>query len=104
MPKLYFYDTGLACSLLRLTNPENVFDHYLRGGLFESMIISDLVKKRYNDCLPPNAYFWRDKTGHEIDCILEEDGKTVPIEVKSSSTISTDLFDGLKRWSTLAQV
>jgi len=100
-PKLYFYDTSLVCNLLRLTRPEDVYDHYLRGGLFESMIVSDLLKNRYNEVLPPNAYFWRDKNGNEIDCVLEEGGKTVPIEIKSSATITSNLFDNLKKWSAL---
>ncbi len=72
MPKLYFYDTSLACNLLRLTNADDIYSHYLRGGLFESMIVSDFLKKRYHHGLPPNVYFWRDKSGNEIDCILEE--------------------------------
>jgi Predicted ATPase (AAA+ superfamily) len=103
MPKLYFYDTALVCSLLRLTTPDEVYTHYLRGGLFESMIISDLLKNRYNQTLPPNAYFWRDKTGHEIDCVLEEGQKAIPIEIKSTATVSSDLFDGLKKWAEFSE-
>jgi len=101
-PKIYFYDTSLACSLLRLTNPDDVYDHYLRGGLFESMIISDLLKKRYHHGLPPNAYFWRDKMGLEVDCLLEEGSHLSPIEIKSSATIHMDMFEGLAKWSELA--
>lgn len=101
MPKLYFYDTSLACHLLRITSADAVFEHYLKGSLFESMIVSDLIKKRYHHCLPPNAYFWRDKVGNEIDCILEEDGKIVPVEIKSSSTINQDMFQNILYWSKL---
>ena len=103
MPKLYFYDTALACNLLRLTSVDDVYDHYLRGGLFESMILADLLKKRYHHGLPPNAYFWRDKLGNEVDCILEEGSKIKPIEIKSSSTINSAMFDGLLKWSQLAE-
>ena len=104
MPKLYFYDTSLACSLLRLTRPDDVYDHYLRGGLFESMIVSDLLKKRYHRGLPPNAYFWRDKAGNEIDCILEEGARMTPIEIKSSATIQSEMFQGLLKWSEWANL
>jgi hypothetical protein len=104
MPKIYFYDTALACHLLRITNPDSVYDHYLRGGLFESFIISNFLKDRYNQGLPPNVYFWRDKTGHEVDCVLEEGGKLFPIEIKSSSTISSDFFNGLLKWCLIADV
>jgi|688.fasta_scaffold44791_6 predicted AAA+ superfamily ATPase len=101
MPKLYFYDTALACSLLRITNSEDVYDHYLKGGLFESMIISDMMKRRFHHGLPPNVYFWRDKTGHEIDCLLEEGATLTPLEIKSSATITSEMFDGLARWSSM---
>lgn len=102
MPKLYFYDTALACNLLRLTHPDDVYDHYLRGALFESMILSDFLKKRYHRGLPPNVYFWRDKLGVEIDCLLEEGASLAPIEIKSSATIQTDMFDNLSKWRSWA--
>lgn len=102
MPKLYFYDTSLACHLLRITSFHAVYDHYLKGALFESMIISDLLKRRYHHCLPPNISFWRDKTGNEVDCILEEDGKIVPLEIKSSSSINPEMFQGIFHWSKLS--
>lgn len=103
MPKLYFYDTALACNLLRITGSDDVYTHYAKGGLFESMIVSDLLKKRYHEGLPPNAYFWRDKIGNEIDCILEEGSKIEAIEIKSSATIQNGMFDGLVKWAELAK-
>lgn len=102
IPKLYFYDTALACNLLRLTSEDDVYDHYLCGGLFESMIISDLLKKKYHRALPPNAYFWRDKTGSEIDCLLEEGLHNRPIEIKSSETLHDGLFSSLIKWCALS--
>jgi len=102
MPKLYFYDTSLACHLLRLTSADDVYQHYLRGGLFESMILSDLLKNRFHRGLPPNVYFWRDKSGTEVDCILEDGPRLKPIEIKSTSTIQSDLFDGLVKWCSWA--
>ena len=104
MPKLYFYDTSLACNLLRLTSSDDVYSHYLRGGLFESMILSDYLKKRYHHGLPPNVYFWRDKLGNEIDCLLENGGQLSPIEIKSSATIKSDMFNGLIKWCDLAKI
>ena len=102
MPKLYFYDTALACHLLRISRQEDVFEHYLRGGLFESMVISDYLKKRLHHALPPNLYFWRDKNGNEIDLLLEEGAKLTPIEIKSTSTINPALFDSLNKWSEIS--
>lgn len=102
MPKLYFYDTALACHLLRIASKEDVFEHYLRGGLFESMVISDYLKKRLHHALPPNLYFWRDKNGNEIDLLLEEGAKLTPIEIKSTSTLNPALFETLHKWPHLS--
>jgi len=104
MPKLYFYDTSLVCNLLRLTNPDDVYEHYLRGGLFESMILSDFLKKCYHNGLPPNVYFWRDKLGNEVDCLLEDGSRLIPIEIKSSATVQPEMFGTLEKWCEWAQV
>ena len=101
MPKLYFYDTGLACSLLNITTEEQLLTHYLRGGLFESMIISDLIKHFYNNRYNPPLYFWRDSHGNEIDCIIEQGSKLIPVEIKSSMTITSNYFKGFEYWKDL---
>lgn len=101
-PKLYFYDSAIACHLLSIQSPQDLMSHYLRGGLFESMILSDLLKQRFNAGLMPNLYFWRDKSGLEVDCILEQGKELVPIEIKSSETINSDFFAGLVKWHQLA--
>ncbi len=72
--------------------------HYLIGGLFESLIISELIKCRLNKGLEPNCYYWRDKAGNEVDCIVETAGKLIPIEVKSGKTITKDFFSGMNYW------
>src|SRR5438445_4882469 len=61
-PKIYFVDTGLACSLLNIKSDQELADHYLRGGLIESFILADIRKQRYNLDQQPNMYFWRDYT------------------------------------------
>lgn len=101
-PKLYFYDTGVVCSLLGLENKQQLTSHYLRGNLFENMVIAELVKFRYNQGKLPNLYFWRDQTGHEIDCLIESVDGFIPIEIKSSKTIVRDFFIGLKYLTNLA--
>ncbi len=101
-PKLYFYDPAIACQLLSIQSSKDLVTHYLRGGLFESMILSDLLKQRFNRGLPPNLYFWRDKSGHEIDCILDFGTKLVPIEIKSGETIHADFFSKIMKWNEFA--
>ena len=102
-PKLYFYDTGLACSLLGIETPEDLRSHYLRGNLFETTIISDLYKQYYNRAREPHIYFWRDNHGHEVDCLLEKGEKLFPIEIKAGRTVTSHYFDGLRFWNTLTQ-
>jgi hypothetical protein len=91
-PKIYFVDTGIACSLLNISTPQELSAHYLRGGLAESFIISDLFKQFYNRDKKPSLYFWRDHTGNEIDCIIERALNITPIEVKAGRTVSSDYF------------
>lgn len=102
MPKLYFYDTGLAAALLGISKQEHLKLHPLRGPLFENFILTELLKNRLNKGLPPNLYFWRDNTGHEIDVLAEQDGVLIPIEIKAGKTISTDYFKGLEFWNKLS--
>lgn len=101
-PKLYFYDSGLACSILKIESKDQLINYYGRGNLFESFIISELQKQRYNIGREPNLYFWRDKTGHEVDCIIEKAMTLIPVEIKSGKTISRDFFDGLDYWCELS--
>lgn len=91
-PKLYFVDTGIACSLLNIKNVQDLSAHYLRGGLVESFIISDLFKQSYNIDRKPSLYFWRDMTGNEIDCMVETALTVIPIEIKAGTTVSSDYF------------
>jgi predicted AAA+ superfamily ATPase len=101
-PKIYFVDTGLACSLLNIKSDEELANHYLRGGLVESFILADIRKQRYNRDQQPNMYFWRDHTGNEIDCILDEI-HPIPVEIKAGKTVATDFFKGFDNWDTLTK-
>lgn len=100
-PKLYFYDTGIACSLLRIKSVDELSDHYLRGNLIENFIIADLLKQYYNRDQQPPLYFWRDQQGHEIDCVIEEALELVAIEIKSGKTVIPDYFTQLNHWKEL---
>ncbi len=100
-PKLYFCDTGIACSLLGIESQSQLSTHYMRGHLFENGMVVELLKNRFNLGLPSNCSFWRDKTGHEIDCILEEGDSITAIEIKSSQTLSSEAFDSLSYWNKL---
>jgi uncharacterized protein len=100
-PKLYFYDMGVACSLLSIENSDQIFTHYLRGSLFENYVIADLIKQRYNKGMNPNVFFWRDQSGYEIDCIIEKEQKLTPLEMKVSQTFNAHFLDHLAKWNDL---
>lgn len=102
-PKIYFYDTGLACSLLGIESEEQLLTHYLRGGLVEQYVLADLFKQAYNAGRTPHIYFWRDSFGHELDCIIEQADTLIPIEIKSGKTITAEYFKGLAYWCQLSQ-
>lgn len=103
-PKIYFFDTGLACSLLRITSYEQLALHPLRPSLFESFIIADLYKQYANASLRPSLYFWRDLNGrYEIDCILDEGVQLYPVEIKSGKTIVSEFYKAINYWKELAQ-
>lgn len=89
-PKLYFVDTGLACWLLGIRSEEVLALHPLRGSLFETWVIGEALKARYNAGEAADLYFWRDNNGVEADLVYEQDGKLQPIEIKSGATVTSD--------------
>ncbi len=102
-PKLYFIDTGLACSLLKISAPSQLINHAFRGPLVESCIMADLLKQQFNREKIPSIYFWRDYTGHKIDCLIEE--KTViSIEIKASQTLSHSFFSQCAQMQTITSI
>ncbi len=101
-PKLYFVDTGLAAALLGIATPAQLALHPLRGALFETLIVGEYLKARYNAGLPSNLHFWRDNVGLEVDLLLEEADGLRPIEIKSGATVTDELMKGLRRWLALA--
>lgn len=103
-PKLYFYDTGLASSLLGLENERQLSTHYLRGGLFENMIIAEYLKNNYNQGKEPAIFFWRDSNGNEVDLLIEQADKLRAVEIKSSATIHESFFDGLKHFQSISGI
>ena len=101
-PKLYFCDTGLACSLLEIKSESQLDSHYMRGNLFENMIVNEFLKSDYNEGTEPSLSFWRDNVGHEIDLLKSVAGGTRGYEIKSGATVSGDWFKGLSFWGGLS--
>ena len=103
-PKLYFYDTGLACSLLGIRNESQVNTHYLKGALFENLVVNEFVKREFHRGERRYPFFWRDSRGNEIDCVLVEGEVMLPVEIKSGKTISDSYFENLQYWRRLANM
>ncbi len=101
MPKLYFYDTGLCSSLLEIESEKQMANHPLRGALMENLMILELLKSRLNRGLRSNLFYWRDRTGNEIDLLLDQSSMTVPVEIKSSITFHLDFLKGIRYWQRL---
>jgi len=100
--KLYFYDTGLASNLLGIKSNDELDIHFMRGALFENLIISELAKAFYNAGQRPSLYFWRDNSGNEIDCLIESGQKLIPVEIKSGTTITDDWLKGIRFFQKLS--
>ena len=103
-PKIYFYDVGLACSLLGIDSTKLLKVHSIGGHIFENFIIADFYKQYFNKGKQPPVYFWRDLNGRlEVDCIIEEGLTLFPIEIKSGQTVASDYFKGLAMWNEMAK-
>lgn len=100
-PKIYFLDTGLLCFLLRIREPEDIPVHAMKGAIFETFIFSEMYKAFAHRGEAPPLYFWRDRTGNEVDIVIDTGKKLVPVEIKSAETIDSSFFDGLKYYISL---
>lgn len=96
-PKLYFIDVGLAAWLLGIRDPDTLALHPLRGALFETLIVSEVLKHRRNLGLPADIYFWRDNSGLEADLLIEDGTVVQPIEIKSGQTVTQDYIRAAQR-------
>ena len=102
-PKLYFYDAGLASWLMGIEDHRQIATHPLRGALFENLVISELLKYRYNRIRRKSLMFFRDAKGHEVDVLIPMADGTLPIEIKSAATFRPEYFRGIEYFQTHIQ-
>ncbi len=93
--KLYFYDTGLLCFLLKINDASSLKVSTHKGSLFENYVINEFMKQNYHHNLMVDFWFWRDAVGHEVDLIWQSDEKLNLVEIKATQTIMPDMFKGL---------
>ena len=99
--KIYFLDTGLLCYLLRIRKPEDISVYPVKGAIFETFVFAEIYKAFAHTAEVPPLYFWRDRTGHEVDIVIDIGKTLVPIEIKSAETIDSSFFDGLNYYISL---
>ena len=100
-PKLYFLDTGLLCHLLRIPDALALQTHAMRGAIFETWAVTEVIKHRYNQGLSADLYFWRDNHGTEFDLVFEQAGRLQAVEIKSGTTFAMDWLGPARRWKTM---
>ena len=100
-PKLYFWDVGLACHLLGIEHAGQVASHPLAGALFETFVVTELMKQRLNRVREPSLYYWRDNAGHEVDLLHESATGIIPLEIKLGATIQRDAWKGIDYYRAL---
>ena len=93
----------MACALLEIKTEKQLNEHYLRGGLFENLVILEKIKALFNNGEKSNVSFWRDSKGNEVDLIETDGERKKAIEIKSGKTFSADYFKGLRKWQELSQ-
>lgn len=101
-PKLYFCDVGLAAWLLGIRDAATLNTHAARGALFETHVISELMKQRLNAGQTLDLYFWRDHVGYEVDVLIDTAQGLQVLDIKSGSTFASDWPNGLKKWQKFA--
>lgn len=102
-PKLYFYDTGLVCSLLNIRSSNELALSSFKGPLFECLVVADLYKQHFNAGFKPALHYWRDVNGRvEVDCLIDRGTYLVPIEIKAGEVINQAYFDGLRKFHELS--
>ncbi len=85
-PKVYFTDTGLVAYLCKWLTPETLMNGAMAGNIFETFVISEIIKSYYNAGKEANIYYYRDTNGSEVDLLLYQDGTLYPVEIKKTAS------------------
>lgn len=95
-PKVYFYDTGLLCSLLGITRKEDVLQHPNAGVIFETFVISEYMKQQAREGRMHALTFYRDHAGLEVDLVSEQGKSLYLFEIKLHKTFSSEFLRNMK--------
>ena len=98
----HFYDSGLLCHLLKISDAGSLQLSTHKGSVFENMIVAEYLKSSYHQNLLRDFWFWRDAAGHEVDLLWQDDERLNLVEIKATKTIMSDLFKGVAYFENLA--
>lgn len=79
-PKVYFWDLGLRNALL--DNFDNVNIRSDSGAMFENFVINEIKKEFSYSDLSYNLYYWRLKSGSEVDLVMSSHNDLIGCEIK----------------------
>ncbi|MCG3128777.1 MAG: hypothetical protein CHACPFDD_03669 [Phycisphaerae bacterium] len=97
MSKLHFLDSGVLCWLLGIRTAEQLRLHPLRGAIFESWVVSEVLKHRANRGETGGMSHWRDRRGVEADLLVHRPGQaTLIVEAKAGQTATPEAFAALR--------
>lgn len=97
MPKLHLCDSGLLCWLLGIRSADQLRSHPLRGPIFETWVVSEVMKHRFNAGESGGLHHYRDTNRVEADLVLDFGDRLRIIEAKAGQTAASDWFSSVKR-------
>jgi hypothetical protein len=95
-PKVYFMDTGMLCYLTGLKDPEHAMNGPMGGAIFETAVLTEIIKTLTHRGIEPQVHFWRTSSGAEVDIVVDFEGRLIPIEVKLSATPRSEMASSIK--------
>jgi hypothetical protein len=95
-PKLYFLDAGLVLYLTGITSPDQAAGGPTAGSLLETIVFGELLRVFEHRGAEPRIWFWRTSDAHEVDFLVEHEGRLIPFEVKLTATPNLRMASGIE--------
>jgi len=95
--KLYVRDTGLLHFLAGLRRPQELTTWNKRGASFESLVVEELAALAAHRLVRPEFFFWRTQAGAEVDLLIREGRRILPVEIKIGAAVDHYAVAGLRQ-------
>lgn len=100
MPKVFMLDSGILCHLLKVSHADDLQHSVQRGAIYETFVLSELVKANTYAQQPVDLSFYRTNDGKEIDFILDNGKSLVLLEVKAAHSVTSADFKPISHFIT----